>query len=257
MKQSQLNIFTDVISRSLERPYSSLLAEPVPPRLQALLDRLALAGGPAEEQSPWIHYQRSCDCPGAMSELGGQHPRSSPRRRLRHRPAPVAALRRRQCRSARCFCQAPPPLLQPRRRQPHHRRRSLGGMEEHRDRRAAEVVHHDHHGRERLHSAGSLAHASRTRELRALALRGSRDGSPETCRRRRSTHVAGVSAGELLAGAAGRRPNAERASRGWLTAHACGLKLCDQTNTDTIAVARSRALTAALFAFFNRSLMTA
>ena len=171
MKQSQLNIFTDVISRSLERPYSSLLAEPVPPRLQALLDRLALAGGPAEEQSPWIHYQRSCDCPGAMSELGGQHPRSSPRRRLRHRPAPVAALRRRQCRSARCFCQAPPPLLQPRRRQPHHRRRSLGGMEEHRDRRAAEVVHHDHHGRERLHSAGSLAHASRTRELRALALR--------------------------------------------------------------------------------------
>jgi hypothetical protein len=59
MKQSQLNIFTDVISRSLERPYSSLLAEPVPPRLQALLDRLALAGGPAEEQSPWIHYQQS------------------------------------------------------------------------------------------------------------------------------------------------------------------------------------------------------
>jgi len=59
MKQSQLNIVTNVISRSLERPYSSLLAEPVPPRLQALLDRLALAGGPAEEQSPWIHYLQS------------------------------------------------------------------------------------------------------------------------------------------------------------------------------------------------------
>src|SRR5215203_4241985 len=41
----------------------SLLAEPVPPRHQALLDRLALAGGPAEEQSPWIHY---CSSPFAV-----------------------------------------------------------------------------------------------------------------------------------------------------------------------------------------------
>src|SRR5215208_753798 len=61
MKQSQLNIFTDVISRSLERPYSSLLAEPVPPRLQALLDRLALAGGPAEERHGSTTSSRTLD----------------------------------------------------------------------------------------------------------------------------------------------------------------------------------------------------
>jgi hypothetical protein len=59
MKLRQLNIFTDVIARNLEGSYSSFLAEPPPPRLQALLDRLSLAKGPADEGSPWIHYQQS------------------------------------------------------------------------------------------------------------------------------------------------------------------------------------------------------
>jgi len=58
MEQRQLNVFTDVIARNLKRSYSSLLDEPAPPRLQALLDRLARAIRPAEEESPKDHYQQ-------------------------------------------------------------------------------------------------------------------------------------------------------------------------------------------------------
>jgi hypothetical protein len=59
MNGRQLNIFTDVIARNLERSYSSFLAEPPPPRLQALIDRLERTIAPAEAESPWIHYQQS------------------------------------------------------------------------------------------------------------------------------------------------------------------------------------------------------
>jgi hypothetical protein len=52
MKQRELNVFADAnldhclklaIARDLERLYSSLVAEPVPPHLQAFVDRLARA----------------------------------------------------------------------------------------------------------------------------------------------------------------------------------------------------------------------
>jgi len=59
MKQRQLNVFTHLIARYLKWGYSSRAAEPAPPRLQALLDRLALEKGPADEGSPWTHYQKS------------------------------------------------------------------------------------------------------------------------------------------------------------------------------------------------------
>jgi len=57
MNGRQLNIFTDVIARNLETSYSSFMAEPAPPRLQALLDQLDMT--PEEAGSPWVHYQQS------------------------------------------------------------------------------------------------------------------------------------------------------------------------------------------------------
>jgi hypothetical protein len=58
MKQRQLNVFTHLIARYLKWGYSSRAAEPAPPRIRALLDRLALAKG-ADEGSPWTHYHKS------------------------------------------------------------------------------------------------------------------------------------------------------------------------------------------------------
>jgi hypothetical protein len=59
MKQRQLNVFTHLIARYLKWGYSSRAGEPAPPRHQALLDRLSLKKGPADEVSPWTHYQKS------------------------------------------------------------------------------------------------------------------------------------------------------------------------------------------------------
>jgi len=59
MNRRTLNMFTDVIARNLENSYSSFMAEPAPPRLQALLDQLDRATAPAEAGSPWVHYQES------------------------------------------------------------------------------------------------------------------------------------------------------------------------------------------------------